>query len=210
MMGATKIMVIRHAQKPGTYGGHAYDGVDAAGATCGADGAQSLATIGWERAGALTTLFAPPWGPKLPLLATPDYIYAADPAARDPGAVTPSQRPYETVRAVAALLGVKIDCRHKKGEYAKVVADALGREGAVLICWRQEEIAPIARCILRETSTMAPLGVPASWPTGPNGPRYDLIWVFDRPSGSGPMTAFTQFAQMLLPGDAAAPVSSEA
>jgi hypothetical protein len=85
MMGATKIMVIRHAEKPGTYGGHAYDGVDAAGATCGADGAQSLATIGWERAGALTTLFAPPWGPKLPLLATPDYIYAADPAARDPG-----------------------------------------------------------------------------------------------------------------------------
>ena len=124
--------------------------------------------------------------------------------------MTPSQRPYETVSAVAALLGVKIDCKHKKDEYAKVVKDALGQEGVVLICWQQEEIAPIGQSILSETSTTAPLGVPTSWPTGPNGARYDLIWVFDRPSGSGPMTAFTQFAQMLLPGDAAAPAWSVA
>ena len=82
-MGATKIMVIRHAEKPDTYSGQAYDGVDATGTTCGSGGAQSLATIGWERAGGLTTLFAPPWGPKVPLLATPDYIYAADPAERE-------------------------------------------------------------------------------------------------------------------------------
>jgi hypothetical protein len=55
------------------------------------------------------------------------------------------------------------------------------------------------------SGTPAPLGVPASWPTGPNGARDDLVWVFDRPSGTGPITGFAQIAQMLLPGDAAAP-----
>jgi hypothetical protein len=31
--------------------------------------------------------------------------------------------------------------------------------------------------------------------------RYDLIFVFDRPSGSGPITRFTMVAQQLLAGD---------
>jgi hypothetical protein len=49
--GATQIMVIRHAEKPDTYSGQAYSGVDALGDTCGSDGNESLVTIGWERAG---------------------------------------------------------------------------------------------------------------------------------------------------------------
>src|ERR1700733_14844623 len=90
-MGATKIMVIRHAEKPAPYGGINYAGVDAAGTTCGADGEESLVTIGWERAGALVTLFAPPWGPKAPALATPQHIYASNPTAKQSGDL-PSQR----------------------------------------------------------------------------------------------------------------------
>jgi hypothetical protein len=50
-----------------------------------------------------------------------------------------------------------------------------------------------------------PFQIPQSWPTGPQGARYDLVWVFDRPAGSGPITGFTLFAQMLLAGDSPAP-----
>ena len=159
-MGATKIMVIRHAEKPAPYGGINYAGVDAAGTTCGADGEESLVTIGWERAGALVTLFAPPWGPKAPALATPQHIYASNPTAKQSGDL-PSQRPYETVTAVAAKLGLTIDAKRKKGDYAKVVQDALGKDGVVLICWQHEDIPLVAdgnvpgisRYILTDTGT---------------------------------------------------------
>jgi hypothetical protein len=49
--------------------------------------------------------------------------------------------------------------------------------------------------------TTATLGVPASWPVGPACARYDLVFVFDRPSGRGPITGFTLFPQQLLAGD---------
>jgi hypothetical protein len=208
-MGATKIMVIRHAEKPATYLGQDYSGVDAVGTTCGSDGEESLVTIGWERAGALITLFAPPWGPRTPTLAQPQYLYAADPKTSDAGK-TPSQRPYETITAVAAKLGLKINKKHKKKDYPNMVTDALAKDGVVLICWEHEDIPlqadsgpGISQCILTDTGTSGTLGVPSSWPKGADGvARYDLVWVFDRPSGTGPITGFTLFAQMLLPGDA--------
>jgi hypothetical protein len=70
-MGAVKIMVIRHAEKPGGYNGAQYAGVNALGTVAGDLGAKHLVTLGWQRAGALVTLFAEPWGPKLPSLAPP-------------------------------------------------------------------------------------------------------------------------------------------
>jgi hypothetical protein len=33
--------------------------------------------------------------------------------------------------------------------------------------------------------------------------RYDLVFVFDRPGGDGPITGFTLFPQQLLAGDQA-------
>jgi hypothetical protein len=81
-MGATKIMVIRHAEKPGSYNGAQYEGVNTFGTIAGDDGAKHLVTLGWERAGALVTLFAPPrgrglhrWQPRnscLPLTRSPN------------------------------------------------------------------------------------------------------------------------------------------
>ena len=204
-MGATKIMVIRHAEKPGYYNGPAYGGINATGA---AD-PESLVTIGWERAGALVTLFAPPWGPRPPL-AQPQYIYAADP---DPTDKDPSQRPYETVTAVAAKLGLKINAKHQKKDYPEMVTEAITKDGVVLISWQHEDIPlqnangdpGISQCILNATNTAGTLGVPTSWPKGADGvARYDLVWLFNRPLGTGPITGFTQFAQMLLPGDAKA------
>jgi hypothetical protein len=195
------IMVIRHAEKPDSYDGQAYAGVDAAGDTCGSAGSESLVTLGWQRAGALNTLFAPPWGPKAPLL-QPLAIYAADPL--DDKDKEPSQRPFETVSPLAALLGLTIDAKHKKSDYDKVVKDALAKPGPVLICWQHELIVSIGQEILKQTNTTK-ITLPPNWPTGKNGARYDLVWVFSRKSGTGEIDSFTQLAQMLLQGDAPAP-----
>jgi hypothetical protein len=51
-MGATKIMVIRHVEKPGSYNGAQYAGVNNLGTVAGVDGAKHLVTLGWERTGA--------------------------------------------------------------------------------------------------------------------------------------------------------------
>jgi hypothetical protein len=223
-MGATKIMVIRHGEKPGTYNGQSFDGVDATGDMCGSSGAEHLVTLGWERAGGLVTLFAPPWGPKSPTLATPQFLFASNPTAPDDADDSsdgdgPSQRPYETITAVAAALGtgstpMTINQSIAKKDYKDMVAAALACAGVVLISWQHEDVAwenkkgkpGISQEILTQTGTAGnPFKIPQSWPTGPAGARYDLVWVFDRPSGSGPITGFTLFAQMLLAGDAPAP-----
>jgi|GEM_PF-1640710 len=46
-MGPTKIMIVRHAEKPGTFGANTLSSVNLLG---GSD-SQSLVTLGWERAG---------------------------------------------------------------------------------------------------------------------------------------------------------------
>jgi hypothetical protein len=196
--GATTIMVIRHAEKPDSYNGTEYTGVTAIGS---AD-PESLVTIGWQRAGALVTLFAPPLGSKTLALPQPQFIYAANPG--EPGdrtAKTPSQRPFQTISAVAAALEVEANTKHKKKDYPDMVKHALAKSGVVLICWQHEDIPLIGQALLSQTGTTG-INVPATWPTGPQGARYDLVWMFSRPSGSGPITAFTPIAQMLLPGDA--------
>jgi len=211
-MGATKIMVIRHGEKPGSYNGAHYAGINNLGTVAGDDGAKHLVTLGWERAGALVTLFAAPWGPKSPLLATPQFLFASNPIARQDDETTdegPSQRPYETLTALAAKLGLTTDTSHRKSHYANLVTSALACDGVVLIAWQHEDIAlttktgaaGISREILTQTGTIATLNVPTSWPTGPAGARYDLVFVFDRPTGNGPINGFTLVAQQLLAGD---------
>jgi len=211
-MGATKIMVIRHAEKPGSYNGAQYAGVNNLGTVAGNDGAKHLVTLGWERAGALVTLFVPPWGPKAPSLATPQFLFASDPTAKhddDAGDEGPSQRPYETLTALAAKLGLSIDTSHGKNHYAKMVTAALACDGTVLIAWQHEDIALTTRTsgpgisqeILTQTGTRGNFNIPVSWPRGPAGARYDLVFVFDRPSRDGPITGFTLLTQQLLAGD---------
>jgi hypothetical protein len=196
-MGATRIMVIRHAEKPGDYDGVHYEGVRADGQ---AD-PKSLATLGWARARGLVTLFAPPWGPS-PGLSTPGLLFAADPEDRgDDGRGNgaddePSQRPYQTLIAVARKLGLEINAKGKKAKFKEMADVALDCDGVVLIAWQHQEIPAIGRHILKHTGTPG-LSVPAAWP----GARYDLVWVFDRPSGSGPITSFNQVSQLLLAGD---------
>ncbi len=200
-MGATTIMIIRHAEKPGTYDGIDYRGVNPS----GAEDKESLVTLGWERAGALATLFSPPWGPGGTRLSVPGSVFAADPADKSkPDAKghkaddEPSQRPYQTVSAVAAKLGLRIDTRFAKDKFKAMVGAALGYDGAVLISWQHQDIPHLARHILKHTGTPGNwFPVPDTWP----GDRYDLVWVFSRPAGLGPMTAVHQVPQMLLAGD---------
>jgi hypothetical protein len=220
-MGASKIMVIRHAEKPGTYKNAQYFGVNSTGTIAGKDGKKHLITTGWQRAGALVTLFAPPLGPK-PGLATPAWLFASNPKsdgsdAGDADDSGPSQRPYETLTPLAAVLNdLSINADFKKSHYEKMVKQALSQEGAVLIAWQHEDIAlktkdgnpGISQVILDQTQTPAKnnFKIPKTWPTGPQGARYDLVFVFDRPTGTGPIVNFCLVAQMLLAGDAPAPV----
>ncbi|MEO1090523.1 MAG: hypothetical protein AAFX81_07820 [Pseudomonadota bacterium] len=199
-MGATKIMVIRHAEKPAHYAGHAYRGVTPAGHRSD----KSLVTLGWERAGALVTLFAPPHGPLAPHLATPEHLVAADPDEEaEDGAHhghhdEPSQRPYQTVSGIAAKLGLTIDKAFAKDAFADMADAALARSGVVLISWQHQDIPDLCRHVLKQTDTPADrFALPPKW----HGDRYDLVWVFDRPSGDGPITGFVQVPQLLLAGD---------
>ncbi len=225
--GPTTIIVIRHAEKPGSYGDTVYNGVNPTATACGAAGAKDLTTTGWQRAGGLVTLFGPaPFGPRAGLFA-PDFLYAADPdekpAAPDAGDSSaagkdPSQRPYETILPLAAALGtagqpMKIHKKFGKSHYAEMVSDVLTRSGVVLICWQHEDIPldagnqqpGISQEILNQTKTTTKFGIPATWPKANNVARYDLIFVFTRSLESGQITDFQLLPQYLVAGDSAAP-----
>ena len=195
-MSATRIMLIRHAEKPGIYDGVRCEGVQPDGE---AD-PKSLATRGWERAGALAALFAPPHGPAQGL-GVPTRLFAADPEdkgddGRGGSDDEPSQRPYQTLTALAGKLGLAIDTTGKKAKFKEMADDALHGEGVALIAWQHEDIPAIAQHVLLHTDTSG-LTVTAHWPDE----RYDLVWVLDRPSGRGPIISFTQIPQLLLAGD---------
>jgi hypothetical protein len=193
-MAATRIMVIRHAEKPGTYDGLSYAGVQAD----GTKDKESLVTLGWERAGGLVGLFAPPWGSAAGL-SLPASLFAADPAEKSHGKQgddEPSQRPYQTITALAARLDLAIDTSFSRDHYKHMADAALACAGVVLIAWQHEDIPSIGAHLLKHTGASG-IALPTAWPDD----RYDLVWVFDRPAGSGPVTGFAQVPQRLLAGD---------
>jgi hypothetical protein len=97
---------------------------------------------------------------------------------------------------VAAKLGLTIDTSFTKDKFKHMADAALACEGVVLIAWQHQDIPAIGAHLL-EHSGASGIALPTSWPQG----RYDLVWVFDRPAGSGPITGFTQVPQLLLAGD---------
>ena len=97
-MAPTKIMFIRHAEKP-----------DAASAVRGVDergkaNPNQLSVRGWQRAGALVRFFAPAGGNCAHGIATPSVIFACKPY----GAAS-SVRPFSTVSPLAAALGIPVN-----------------------------------------------------------------------------------------------------
>jgi len=90
---ASKIMVIRHGEKPPDFG----NGVNSKGAT----DSSSLAVQGWQRAGGLATLFDPSNGPlQNSELKVPQFLYGTA-----VGKHSSIQRPEETIEPLADMLG---------------------------------------------------------------------------------------------------------
>lgn len=199
-----KIMIIRHAEKPGPYGNKnvVYFGVD----QNGSPDEKSLVTLGWQRAGGIASLFAP----KKPLqaaasslLESPTAIYASDPIVTQK---EPSQRPFQTVSALASKLGISVDVKYKGEDFANMVSEVLSKSKArdvVLISWQHQDIlakeagAPniVAEIVAQTNSTLKNLPT-KPWPAD----RYDMVLVFDQVK-NGKYTRFTQVPQMLLAGD---------
>ena len=177
---STKIMIIRHAEKPPASG-------EPFGITAeGVQDVESLTTQGWQRAGALASLFAPARGPLQDAeLATPNFLFAS--ASKSGGG---SKRPLETITPLASKLGLT-PTTHKKDALDKVTSEAMSCGGIALISWQHEDIPAIANIIVGNDTT-----VPQMWP----GARFDLVWVFDLSTSSGSYS-FTQVAQRLLAGD---------
>jgi hypothetical protein len=195
----TRIMIIRHAEKPPTKED------DAAGSGAGSgkkvlegppygvdlDGNntnESLIVQGWQRAGALIGLFAPPPGTSQnPALATPQFLFASD---------SKSERPLETIEPLALKLNLK-PTTDPKQDHKAIAEAAMACGGIALICWQHEDIPPMANHILGNKTT-----VPQKWP----GHRFDVVWVFDL-DPSSKTYSFTQVPQLLLAGDSDTPIS---
>ena len=189
-----KIMIIRHGEKPAQPPGK--DGpFDVKENGEGGKG-KSLIVIGWQRAGALNAFFAPHKGkPVKKEIATPDYIYAADPHGE-------SQRPWETVTPLAAWLGYKQGTPRFNTHYdigggeGQLVQAVLGLSGTVLICWEHDNIMPN---MVGALNKMAPISnyrsMPPKWPD-----VFYLVWVFDLDS-SGKKYVWSHCRQNLMAGD---------
>ena len=189
MPTATKIMIIRHAEKPPKKGGPPLGvSVD------GANGANMLIVQGWQRAGALATLFAPSRGPlQSALLATPGTLFACTPD-------TSSQRPCDTLAPLSAKLGVAIDQSFGEGDTTPMIARAMACQGTVLICWEHKHIQRITAQIPRRDAQPPDTYL---WP----GSRFDVVFVFDL---DGDAYRFSQVPELLLAGDIATPIDLRA
>ena len=183
---ATKIMVIRHAEKPSSspppYGVTAK----------GEREKESLIVRGWQRAGALASFFAPANGSfQDSSLAEPQFLYASKPTKRNG-----SRRPIETITPLADKLAIRINFNHPKDEPKEMLEEVFLCAGVVLICWQHEFIPEIANKILGNKTT-----APQDWPED----RFDMVWVFDRDAATGHYD-FKQVPQSLLMGDWAIPI----
>jgi hypothetical protein len=201
------IFVIRHAEKPVGK----IKGIDQNGS---AD-KDSLIVRGWERAGALADFFGSKEG-----LPAPDRIFAsavakrAAPAAktrrkkagraakrgskRGSKAGSKSKRPTQTVTALAAKLGQRVDVKYTKGQEADLVKTVTARDGKTLVCWQYEAIPKIAGLIAGSLK-----GIPKRWPSR----RFDVVWRFT--SSKSGKWKFDQVCQQVLAGDSAKPIKRQ-
>lgn len=185
MARASKIMVIRHGEKPEN--AQAPYGV----VVDGTQDLDSLLVTGWTRAGALAALFAPSRGPLQSAdLEKPKFLFAAS----DEGDAQ-SKRPIETISVLAPKLGIETNTTYKVGQESEMAAAAQACDGVVLVCWEHKHIPLIANAILGNTSA------PQHWPSG----RFDMVWVFDL-DANGAAYSFSQVPELLLAGDRSDPL----
>lgn len=177
---APKIMVIRHAEKPNE--------VDGGVSPTGLRDKAALSVRGWQRAGALATLFSPPPDVTLhPALRTPRFLFAS---------LASSQRPLQTLVPLSEKLEVPIT-GGQRGQEEELVRQVMACDGPVLISWQREQIPDLAKLLL--TGSPDEANRPASWPIH----RFDVTWIFDLQSG---VYRFSQLPQQLLAGDSDSPI----
>ena len=178
-MAPSRILFIRHAEKPGEPPCTNDNGVKRSGEMDD----ESLAVRGWQRAGALVHFFASQQD------RCPDVIFAAG-----IGEESPSHRPKQTVMPLAECLGIKINESHLKNDIKPLMKDVLGRDGKVLVSWEHTLIPKLIKQI-----PGAP-AVPTEW----RKERFDIVWVLDR---VGENWKFSQITQTLLAGDSNQPIT---
>lgn len=129
---AAQIMLIRHGEKPP--GDPPPHGVSAHGER----DMESLTVRGWQRAGALASLFAPATGKDARHgLSVPRQLYACNPHKH-------SKRTRQTLTPLARKLGIEINEDFSAGDEAELARHARERHGAVLICWRHHHLHTLA------------------------------------------------------------------
>jgi hypothetical protein len=180
---ARAIFIIRHGEKPPDppppYG------VD----ITGVRDEHSLVALGWQRAGALATLFAPFGGHLRPGLQTPGQLISPQYTKS-----ISAHRTYQTIYPLSQLAGVSIESPYPEGqeqELGETVAAATS--GVTLICWEHHALPTIAEHI---GPLAAGTKIPKTWP----GKRFDVVWCFVR-EASASEYVFSQVPQMLLDGD---------
>ena len=177
------LLMIRHAEKPSD----GDVGVDDQG-NANPDG---LIPRGWQRAGALVSLFAP----------NGTTVTSALPA---PGALVTTKypklvhRPYLTVLPLSQRLGMAIVSEYAvDADPATVVSSLLAVQSAVvLMCWEHDNLVNIVGALAGPVPVANPADVPVSWPDD----RFDVIWRFDLDEQTGQWT-FGSLDQQLLAGD---------
>ncbi len=160
---APRIFLIRHAEKPnGSSRGVNSDG--------SAD-EKSLTVRGWQRAGALITVFG-----------QAQFLFASH---------SSSSRPRQTLEPLAARRNIPLNLEFGKGDEQRLADAAKSCDGIVVICWQHEFMAAVANAILGDNTT-----APQQWPEH----RFDVTWAFDLDGRTG-VYRFSEQPQMLLAGD---------
>ncbi len=179
--GMLKIMIIRHAEK------HQHGSHDRGVSEDGRPAHHELTVRGWQRAGALVHLFAPPGGPPHgSRIHTPRSIFASD-ATRD----SPSLRAMHTAGPLAAALGIPVNHAYAEEEEAALAAVVIAAPSPALIVWHH---AAIPRLVMEIAGKLP--RCPVHWPDD----RFDLIWILERNAPCAGWS-FSQVSQRLLPGD---------
>ncbi|MDX8437746.1 hypothetical protein RFN25_30550 [Mesorhizobium abyssinicae] len=174
------IMIIRHAEKP--LPGNPALGVD----EFGQEDDKSLTVRGWQRAGALASLFfSPPAS-----LRVPKAIVASGVIKKD-GTGSRSRRPLQTVTPLAQRLLIEPDTRNSKGQESEAAEDIIKQSAPVLVCWQHESIPALARSIV---------GYAQITPDGWDDEDYSSMWLLSL-SDESQKWSFEAAQEFLLPGD---------
>jgi hypothetical protein len=191
------MFIIRHGEKPpaaahpsGPRASSPSDGPPHGVDIDGNTDPDSLIPRGWQRAGALATLFAPTATQTSPTqLAVPTSI-----ATPSYGTVQ-KHRTYQTVLPTALKLELSPNTDFAVGREAKLVDWLLEQHGeVVLVCWEHDHIIDITDALGKHIVSGP---VPGPWPST----RFDIVVALWSKSRHHERYVCSQVPQMLLAGD---------